>query len=91
MTINTISGAVVSLEQTFFRVSEDVGLVELCANIIFHVSDIPINYPIEIRLSTLDGVAGWLHSTSLYLDSTQCYFYYVSVLQLPPWTMSHWM
>ena len=37
MTLNTISGAVVSLEQTFFRVSEDVGLVELCANIIFHV------------------------------------------------------
>ena len=72
MTINTISGAVISLEQTFFRVSEDVRVVELCANIIFHVIDIPINYPIEIRLSTVDGVAGWLHSTSLslYFDST---------------------
>ena len=47
--------AVVGLEQTFFRVSESVGVVELCANVSFPVVDCPIKFPFEVNLSTRDG------------------------------------
>ena len=53
-----ISGAVVGLEQTFFRVSEDVGVVELCANVSSPVIDCPIAFPFEVHLTTHDGSAG---------------------------------
>ena len=53
-----ISVAVVGLEQTFFRVSEDVGVVELCANVSSPVIDCPIAFPFEVQLSTRDGSAG---------------------------------
>ena len=49
--------AVVGLEQTFFRVSEDVGVVELCANVSSPVIDCPIKFPFEVQLSTCDGTA----------------------------------
>ena len=49
--------AVVGLEKTFFRVSEDVGVVELCANVSFPVIDCPIKFPFEVQLSTCDGTA----------------------------------
>ena len=42
-------GAVVGLEQTFFSVSEDVGVVELCANVSFPVIDCPIKFPFEVN------------------------------------------
>ena len=48
----------VGLEQTFFSVSEDVGVVELCANVSSPVNDCPIKFPFEVQLSTLDGSAG---------------------------------
>ena len=50
--------AVVGLEQTFFRVSEDVVVVELCAVVSSPDIDCPIAFPFEIILSTLDGSAG---------------------------------
>ena len=49
--------AVVGLEQTFFRVSASVGVVELCANVSFPVVDCPIKFPFEVNLSTRDGTA----------------------------------
>ena len=49
--------AVVGLEQTFFRVSENVSLVELCANVSSPVVDCPIKFPFEVNLSTRDGTA----------------------------------
>ena len=52
------AAAVVGLEQTFFRVSESVGVVELCANVSFPVIDCPIKFPFEVQLSTRDGSSG---------------------------------
>ena len=49
--------ACVGLEQTFFRVSESVGLVELCAIVSSPVVDCPIKFPFEVNLSTRDGNA----------------------------------
>ena len=53
-----ISEATVGLEQTFFRVSEDVGVVELCANVSFPVIECPVAFPFDVQLSTSDGSAG---------------------------------
>ena len=50
-------GAVVGLEQTFFRMSEGVGVVELCVNVSFPVVECPIKFPFEVNLSTRDGTA----------------------------------
>ena len=49
--------AVVGLEETFFSVSEDVGVVELCANVSSPVIDCPIKFPFEVQLSACDGIA----------------------------------
>ena len=55
-----VSVAVVGLERTFYSVSEDVGVVEVCA--IVHVPDdsfdCPIMFPFEVNLSTDDDTAG---------------------------------
>ena len=50
--------AVVGLEETFFHVSEDVGVVDLCVNVSSPVNDCPIKFPFEVQLSTRDGTAG---------------------------------
>ena len=47
------------LEQTFFRVEENVGAIELCANISSPVTDCPISFPFDVSLSTDDGTAGY--------------------------------
>ena len=52
------AGAVVGLEQTFFRVMEYVGVVELCANVSYPDCTCPIAFPFDIFLSTDDGSAG---------------------------------
>ena len=49
--------AVVGLEQIFFRVSENVGLVELCAYVSSPDVDCPIKFPFEVNLSTRNGTA----------------------------------
>ena len=50
-------GAVVGLEQTFFRVSEGIGVVEICANVSFPDVECPIKFPFKVNLSTSDGTA----------------------------------
>ena len=52
--------AVVGLERTFYSVSEDVGVVEVCAIVYQPDSGItcPITFPFDVSLSTLDGSAG---------------------------------
>ena len=50
--------AVVGLEQTFFRVSENVGMVELCARVFEPDIQCPIEFPFSVSLSTSDGTAG---------------------------------
>ena len=52
-----ILGAIVGLEQTFFRVSEGVGMVELCANVSSPAIDCPITFAFTIILSSKDGTA----------------------------------
>ena len=52
------AGATVGLEQTFFRVAEIEGYVELCANISFPEISCPIEFPFDVSLSTADGTAG---------------------------------
>ena len=60
----------VGLEQTFFNVSESVGLVELCAIVISPNMDpdcpnCPIGFPFDVQLSTFNGDAGKLKPTSV--------------------------
>ena len=52
------SGAVVGLDKTEYQVSEDVGVVEVCA--IVHTPNItcPIEFTFHINLSTSDESAG---------------------------------
>ena len=50
----------VGLEETFFRVSEDIGLVELCVNVSSPDIDCPIEFPFQVRLSTSNGAAGMI-------------------------------
>ena len=58
--------AVVGLEQTFFRVEEDVGLIQICVNVSFPEINCPIAFPFEVLLSTADGTAGKLYCVYLY-------------------------
>ena len=55
---------VVGLERTFYRVMEDVGVVEVCA-IVYRPdrgNTCPITFPFAVRLSTTDDTAGNLLS-----------------------------
>ena len=47
------------LEQTFFRVEENVGAIELCANVSSPVTDCPTSFPFDVSLSTDDATAGY--------------------------------
>ena len=49
---------VVGLEQTFFSVLEDVGVMELCARVYEPNIECPIAFPFDIHLSTRDDTAG---------------------------------
>ena len=50
--------AVVGLERTLYQVSEDVGVVEVCAIVFSPSSPCPIAFPFNVSLSTDDGSAG---------------------------------
>ena len=49
---------VVGLEVTFYQVSEDVDVVEVCAIVYSPTIDCPITFPFDVPLSTRDGSAG---------------------------------
>ena len=49
---------VVGLEQTFYRVSEDVGQVELCVNVSSPIIECPITFPFQVSLTTRSRTAG---------------------------------
>ena len=67
------SEAVVGLENTFHKVSEDVGSVEVCAVVYSPSIDCPIVFPFNISLLTINNTAGivnlLLHSYSLFMLS----------------------
>ena len=48
----------VGLERTFYQVSEDVGVVEVCAIVYSPEIDCPIAFPFDVSLRTVDGSAG---------------------------------
>ena len=50
--------AVVGLEKTFYQVSEDVGVVEVCAIVYSPIITCPVAFPFDVRLSTEDFTAG---------------------------------
>ena len=50
--------AVVGLEKTFYQVSEDVGVVEVCAIVYSPAIVCPIKFPFTVTLNTTDGSAG---------------------------------
>ena len=52
------SEAVVGLEKTMYSVSEDVGVVEVCAIVYSPTIDCPIAFPFNVSLSTSDRTAG---------------------------------
>ena len=52
------AGATVGLEQTFIRVMQGVGYVEICASVSFPEITCPIEFPFNVSLSTADGTAG---------------------------------
>ena len=52
------SEAVVGLERTFYSVSEDVGVVEVCAIVYSPTIDCPIAFSFDVSLSTSDNTAG---------------------------------
>ena len=54
------AGARVGLEQTFFRVMEDVGVIELCAVLLEPDIECPIKFPFDVQLCTADASAGKL-------------------------------
>ena len=75
------SAAVVGLEETFYRVSEGVGFVEVCA-IVYHPNGnlaCPIDFAFEADFSTSDGSAG---SVTVEFHNIHVFF-----LQCLPWTM----
>ena len=50
--------AVVGLEKTFYQVSEDVGVVEVCVIVYSPTIVCPIEFPFNVTLNTTDGSAG---------------------------------
>ena len=48
---------VVGLEQSLIQVSEDVGMVEVCA-IVYSAIDCPTEVPFDVKLATRNGSAG---------------------------------
>ena len=55
--------AVVGLERTFYQVSEDVGVVEVCAIVYIPNGNIPcqIDFTFDVSLSTSNDSAGDEH------------------------------
>ena len=50
--------AEVGLERTIYQVSEDVGVVEVCAVVYSPIISCPISFPFIIGLDTRNGTAG---------------------------------
>ena len=57
MVLSVCPEAVVGLEQTLTRVSEGVGVVEVCA-VVYNVRDCPIQLPFDVKLASRNGSAG---------------------------------
>ena len=54
----SMADAVVGLERTIFTVTENMGVVELCARVFEPDIECPIEFPFDVVLSTADRTAG---------------------------------
>ena len=61
------SEAVVGLENTFYEVSEGVGLVEVCAIVNSPSIDCPIPFPFNVKISVINNTAGIVIKSSFTL------------------------
>ena len=74
------AAAVVGLERTFYQVSEDVGVVEVCAVVYSPSGACPITFPFNVVLSTSeDAVANRAGNVEWYIPS----LYYTTPLNIP--------
>ena len=65
----------VGLEKMFYNVSEDVGVVEVCAIVYSPTIDCPIAFPFNVTLSTGDNTAGnILVDATIYCHSIAIFF-----------------
>ena len=77
------SVARVGLEQTFFSVMEDVGVVELCARVFEPADpDCPIEFPFDVRLTTRDDTAGRRHVHTYPFPTSDHYMCIISIISL---------
>ena len=53
-----LAGAVVGLERTFYQVSGDVDVVEVCAIVYGQIIACPIEFLFNVNLTTSNGTAG---------------------------------
>ena len=53
-----LAAAVVGLERTFYQVSEDVGVVEVCVIVYSPTDECPIEFPFNVTLNTTDCSTG---------------------------------
>ena len=56
--IFSLSDVVVGLEKTFYNVSENEGVAEVCAVIYSPMIDCPTEFSFGVRLTTKDGSSG---------------------------------
>ena len=83
-----VTDAVVGLEETYYNVSEGVGVVEVCAIVYEPVGACPIAFPFTVLLSTIDDTAGvYILSTILTALVQLCMLYPQCLL----WIMMNWL
>lgn len=63
--------AVVGLESTLYMMTEDVGLVEVCAIMYSPNITCPIEFPFNVYLLTSDSTAG-KHCDNYHMQSLEC-------------------
>ena len=52
------AASVVGLDRTSYNISEEIGMIEVCAIIYSPVIDCPIAFPFDVSLITTHGTAG---------------------------------
>ena len=61
------TGAVVSLEQTLYRVDGGLSVIQVCANISFPPINCPVKFPFEVGLTTAYQSPSILYISCLYV------------------------
>ena len=67
------TGAVVSLEQTHYRVDEGLSVIQVCANIPFPPINCPVKFPFEVGLTTVYQSPSILYISCFYVMNYICF------------------